>query len=410
MIVTVHDALVGVVGPVAVGVEGERGGDGRAADREGAGVEHVQRAGLDGGLGSVNGFLGAGCDLGPERGDGDRAGLIALGPVGGELAAVEHGLERLGVEHAPVVGGGGQGGGGRRGEHIDVVAHGVDRLAVVLGGLHRLGRAGGVGVLADDAAAARHQRLSGLALVLNVEPGVGVLHVHVRLGDDGLDAEEEAGVAGDHFRVGERADVADVRVGDEALIHHFLELEAGDEAGDVTGLKGHVERVVEVGQAGLERGVAGHGDELNVGGLLGGLLAVGLVAVGVGDDEVAALLDALDALVVAFLGLGDVVEPHDVGVSQTDRGGRLADAVHMGEGVALVLVADEDDADLQLAAGGLGGRGRLTAAGAGFRGRRRFAAGGGGAIAAAAGDQRERHDEREEQCKVLLHSLFSFPY
>ena len=267
-------------------------------------------------------------------------------------------------------------------------------------------------MLADDDAAAGHQSLGGLGLSLQVEPGVGVLDVHVRGGDDGLDAQEEAGVAGDDFRVGIRADVADVGIGDLAGVHEFLELHTGDDAGDVTGLKGHVERVVEVGEAGLERAVAGHGNDLDLGVLRGGELRELLMAVGVGDDEVAALLDGLNALVVALFVLGDVVEPHHVAVAEARCRHGLADALDVGVGVAFVLVADEDGADLQ--AGGRGSRVSAAGRGAGSGGRRGAAAAAagvaGGAVAAAAGDQRESHDEREEQCKVLLHSLLSFSH
>ena len=50
---------------------------------------------------------------------------------------------------------------------------------------------------------------------------VGVLHVHVGLGDDGLDAQQESGVAADHLGIGERAHIANVVVTVPASISYL---------------------------------------------------------------------------------------------------------------------------------------------------------------------------------------------
>src|SRR5699024_413928 len=118
---------------------------------------------------------------------------------------------------------------------------------------------GGVGVLADDDAAVGHQGVGGLALSGGIIPGVGVLDLHVGLRDDGLDAQEEGGVAADHLGVGVGAHIAHLGVGDGAVSHQLLELHAGHHAGDVAGLVGVGEDVLEVVQPGYTGLVAGAG-------------------------------------------------------------------------------------------------------------------------------------------------------
>ena len=109
------------------------------------------------------------------------------------------------------------------------------------------------------------------------------------------------------------------------------------------------------------------------------------MAVRVGDDQVAALFHALNALVVALFILGNVVAPDHVVIGQTTGGHGLADALNVSIGVALVFVTDENDADLE---------------GVFF-----FRVGvGGGFIVLAAGNQGQSHDKSEKHCKELLHS------
>lgn len=135
-------------------------------------------------------------------------------------------------------------------------------------------------MLADDDAAAGHQGVGGLTLGGGIIPGVGVLHVHVRLGDDGLNAQQERSVAADHLGIGERAHIAHIGVGHGALIHQRLELHAGHNAGDIAGLICIGEDVLVVGKAGRGGQIAGAGDEGDIGIFLGGRLHMHLVAVG----------------------------------------------------------------------------------------------------------------------------------
>lgn len=130
----------------------------------------------------------------------------------------------------------------------------------------------------------------------DVEPGVGVLHLHGDIGNDALQAKEERGVAGNDLCVRISADIADldlavsslVLVFDLAFVDELLQLHAGDNAADVAGLIDAGEGVVEVIKAVGSGGIAGHRDELHIGIFLSCQKAEGLMAVGVGDDDLAA--------------------------------------------------------------------------------------------------------------------------
>ena len=253
-------------------------------------------------------------------------------------------------------------------------------------------------MLADDDAAAGHQGVGSLGLGGDVEPGVGVGHVHDHVLNHGLDAQEEGGVAGDDLGIGISADVADLDVailvevlGGEGVVGEQLsDLHAGDHAGDVAGLIDLGEGVGEVVQAGAVRGVAGHGDELNLRELGSGLLAVGLMAVAVGEHHVAARVGQVGGGVVAGGVLSDGVLPDDVlGGNAQDLGG-LLDALDVRVGVALVLVADEDHANLQ---------------GGGIAGELELGSGGGNGNFGHRGCA-QHQDGSQDQCKNLFHLNF----
>ena len=256
-------------------------------------------------------------------------------------------------------------------------------------------------MLADDDAAAGHQGIGGLALSHGIVPGVGVLHVHMGLGHLGLDAQQEGGVAADHLGIGERAHVAHIGIGDGAGVHQLLQLHAGHHAGDVAGLIGVGEDVLVVVQAGVGGQIAGAGHEGHLGIVRGGLLHVHLMAVGVGEDDVAALLRQVHGGVVAGLVLGDVVAEDHLGVGRVVGVGRDAqlfagggEALDVGRVVAGVDVVDADQADLHIrgaAAGLLSGGVICCVAGVLLTG-------------ATAGHQAQRHDQGQQQCKELLHS------
>ncbi|MFR7744185.1 MAG: hypothetical protein ACLU3I_13510 [Acutalibacteraceae bacterium] len=79
------------------------------------------------------------------------------------------------------------------------------------------------------------------------------------------------------------------------------------------------------------------------------------MAVGVGDDDLAALVDTVNAGVIAALVFGDGVFPDDVAFADTQSLGGFLDALDMGVGVAFVFVADQNDADLDVGADSVAG-------------------------------------------------------
>ena len=180
------------------------------------------------------------------------------------------------------------------------------------------------------------------------------LDLHGDIGNDALHAKEERGVAGNDFCVRISADIADldlavsglVLVFDLAFVDELLQLHTGDDATDVTGFIDAGEGIVEVCKAIRSGGVAGHSDELHVGIFLSGLTAEGLMAVGVGDDDLATLVDTVNAGVIAALVFGDGVFPDDVAFADTQSLGGFLDALDMGVGVAFVFVTDENDLSL----------------------------------------------------------------
>ena len=221
------------------------------------------------------------------------------------------------------------------------------------------------------------------------------------LGDDGPDAQEEGGVAGDHLGIGVSAHIAHVGIGDGTGVQELLELHAGHHAGDIAGLVGVGEDVLQVGQAGGGGVVAGAGDEDHVLELGGSLLHVALMAVGVGEDDGAALLGQIHGGVVAVFILGHVVLDDELGVqvqAQVLAGG--GQALDVGHVVAGVLVVEHDAAHLD-GGGGLGGGGPCGSGGGGGRGAGRGAL----AAGAGAGGQAQDHDAALEQGE---NSLFHF--
>ena len=176
------------------------------------------------------------------------------------------------------------------------------------------------------------------------------------------------------------------------------------------------EGVVEIVEARSLGGIAGHCNKLHIGIFLSSLQAEGLMAVGVGDDDLAALVNAVDAGVIAGLVFADGVFPDDVVLADAQNLGGFLDTLDMGVGVAFVFVADQNDADLDVGAdsiagglsrslflggslglfsGGFGGLGGFSRSGLG-RGVVRL---GGG----SAGNQREDHDYGEKQSDDLFH-------
>ena len=266
-------------------------------------------------------------------------------------------------------------------------------------------------MLAHDDGAVGDQSLSGSALLGDVEPGVGVHDLHGDGGEHALDAQIEGGVAGDDLSVAESAHVADlhVAVGVKALglglggqlagLGQLLQLEAGHDAGDIAALVDRGESVLEVVQAGDGGEVTGHGNEGDIGVLLGNLDHVGLMAVGIGEDGLAALADQVLGGIGAVRAFLDLVLPDDLVVGHAQLGGGVLDALDVGGGIALGLVTDQDHTDLQVAgvtalSGGLAGA---------FGGR---GSGSGGGSSGAAGGHAEHHGAGQNNAQQFLHVHF----
>lgn len=119
----------------------------------------------------------------------------------------------------------------------------------------------------------------------------------------------------------------------------------GNHAGDVAGLIRIGEDVLEVVKTGYAGLVAGAGDEGDVLILTGSLEHIGLVAVRVGEDDVAALFGQVHGSVVAGLVFGHIVlEDHLVGVGGIDAKSFAGsgEAIDMGHVITGVLVVDAD--------------------------------------------------------------------
>ncbi|MPM71751.1 hypothetical protein SDC9_118722 [bioreactor metagenome] len=255
-------------------------------------------------------------------------------------------------------------------------------------------------MLADDAGALRDQRVGGFCFGSRIIPRVRVDDVHVGIRNDALYAKEERGVTADHFGIRVGTDITTIRIFDRTGIHEFLELHASDDAGDVTRFKGMREGVFEVRELAQGSLVARHGDEGHFRIFGSSLLHVGLMAVAVGEDVVATLLDEVNRRIIALFIFRNVVLPDDLVVGNTGGGCASLDAFDVRRVVTGVLVVDEDHADFDSGRCGFfhcGGFGCFRCCG-GFR---RFGCGCGG----GASHQSEHHSQDCQKSNELFHGF-----
>ena len=332
----------------------------------------------------------------------DGAGLDGAGPVGGNGLAIGDAVDDVLKVGSPVDAGGddvGVGAGFLGGAVVGDVGNAV-RLADVRS-------AHGVGMLGDQDAVAVDQLLSAFLLKGHVVPGTGEGDLHGDAGADGLRAEEEGGVAGDDFGVGVGADVTHNSLfsGDLAALDHLVELQTGGNTGEEAAFIDGSERVVEVGKAfGVGLGAGGMA-ELDIRALLGGLDHVVLVTEGVGEDDVAALVNEVQRGLIALLAFGNT------GLQNVLNAQLLAGflgGVHEVLVIGGLLVMQEHKADLD----GLGLGGGLRS-GSGLFGSGSSLFGGGslvrsGGSSLAAGGERKDHRERKDQSKNLFHLVSPF--
>ncbi len=260
-------------------------------------------------------------------------------------------------------------------------------------------------MLADEDAAIVDELVGGFLLKSLVIPGAGEGHFHRDAGADAAGAEEEGGVAGLDFGIGERTDIAHLGFfgGDIAVFDHLVELETGSDTGEVTAFIDGGKSVVEVAQT-LGVGLnAGAGNKLHFGELLSGGKSEGLVAEAVGNNKIAAGIDQLGSGVVAGLGLGNVGLHHDLIVRETELGGSGFRSVDEVEVVGGVFIVQEDETYLDVL--GSGGCTGLTGGGGSlfrgsFGGRRGFRL-------SAAGAQADAQRQSEQQSNELFHVFLS---
>ena len=121
--------------------------------------------------------------------------------------------------------------------------------------------------------------------------------------------------------------------------------------------------------------------ELHLGELLRSLQHEGLMAEGVGKDQIAAGVHQLGGSLVALVGLGDVALEHHLILGQAQLLGRSGGRVHEVLVVGGVLIVQEDETDLEI-----------------------------GFLAAGSGAAGQRHDEQSSHQyngKQLFHRKFS---
>ena len=212
-------------------------------------------------------------------------------------------------------------------------------------------------MLADQLAAVLNQLVGSFLLGSLVVPRTGKGDFHGNGGAYGACAQEEGGVAGDHFSIGEGTYIAHLGLVlfELALLDHLVELHTGGNTCQVTALIDGGKSVVVVGQTlGVSSGAGGVA-ELHFGVLLGSLNDVRLVTEAVCKDNVAALLRQVYCCVISFLTL------RDLGLVQLLRAGDaqlLAGSVRSLNKVQVigrVLVMQEDEANLQFAGCRIGG-------------------------------------------------------
>ncbi len=247
-------------------------------------------------------------------------------------------------------------------------------------------------MLGDQDAVAVDQLLCAFLLQSLIVPRTGEGHVHGDGGADGLSAQIEGGVTGNHLSVGESADIAHLGLisGDLTGLDHLVQLHTGSDTGQITTLIDGGESVVIVGDTGGVSQRAGGVAELNIGALLSSLQHEGLMAEGVGEDDVAAVIDQVHSGVVALLALGDVGLQDVVSLGQTQVGNSFHSTIDKVLVIGGVLIMQADETNLDSGSSTVISSAVIS-----------------GRCVVTAGHQRQSHDQSQDQSKKLLHYLFS---
>ena len=202
-------------------------------------------------------------------------------------------------------------------------------------------------MLGDQDAVVSDQLLGSLAFLRDIKPAVGVLNFHSCGRAYASCAEEEGCESGDNLSIRISADITDLSLlsCDLAAIDHLVELETGNNTGDITSFIDSSEIVVHVLKACHSSLVAGSVAELYVRILFRCADHIVLVTEAVCEYDLAALLSKVCSRVKAGLVLRDVGLLDDLLVGKSESLFHLLDALHVGLCVAFVLITDIDHAD-----------------------------------------------------------------
>ncbi len=144
------------------------------------------------------------------------------------------------------------------------------------------------------------------------------------------------------------AHIADLGFAGLAVFKHGLQAHSGYDAGDIAGLINVVKIVAEIVQARGLRACARRVAEEDLGIFRSGLFNIALVSEAIGEDDIAALLDKINCRVIALLVLRDGIFEDKVLFSYAQIFDGVSNAFDVSVAVALVFVADEYGADLEL--------------------------------------------------------------
>ena len=203
-------------------------------------------------------------------------------------------------------------------------------------------------MLGEKYAAAVDKALCCRFLCGLIIPGTSECYVHGNGGAYGLCTEVEGCVTGDNFRVCVSADIAHFGLvcSDLAGFDHLIELESGCNADEETAHVDVCKSIVIVGKFLGCRHIACSGDEVDIRALFRGCEHVALVAVAVGEDNIAALVYEVESGIFAGLVLRDLGLDYEV--SAFNHSVRFEDFLRRIQEVCViggVLVVEEDKAD-----------------------------------------------------------------
>ena len=347
------DFLIGSVIGIGINVS-SIGSEVSAAYLEGGSVESLERTVFEFACEFFEFCFGAfSGNVEVDSGKNDGAGGNGAGPVSNDSFAGADAFDDVFVVRSPVDGG----------RNNEGVGAGVIGSAVVGYVGNAVFFAGGrsaerVGVLADKVAASADESESSVSFFYCVIPGTGELNVHGNGRANGASAEEEGGITGDNFCIGESAYVTDLCVfGSDlnafdlgAVGDHFVELHSCGNAGKISAFVNGSESVVIVGKSfGVSLG-AGSMAELNFGEFFCGFDHEIFMTERIGKYNFAALAYKVFCHFVAFGAFGDAGFDNDLFIGKAES---LLNVFHSFDEVKVIggfFIVETNETDLEIAA------------------------------------------------------------